>query len=417
MIKRLHNLVITYKTLIANFSYLSIVEIIGLLFPLLTYPYLIRILGKEYYGEVIFAQSIIAYVIIIINFGFNVSATKSVSEHRDDINKLSEVVSSIILLKFYIFLIASIVYIFFILYFNGIIHKLLFLFSIGLCFQEVLFPTWFFQGLEKMRYITIVSFISKLVFVFFIFILIRKQGDFYLVPLINSLGGLVSSIIALIFIFRNFQIRFAYQPFNVLINYLKESLPFFYSRLSTVINERTNTIIIGIFFSFGDVAIYDLALKIVGILKIPFTLVAQVLYPNVTRTKNMVLVKKTLTLVNGLGIFIYLILCLLGYYAVILLGGRNLAGAYPLLIILGLYLPIIGNSYVLGASTLVVLGHIKAYNYSVIYGFISYIIFILFLFTFHLVTLKSLAVACIVPELYIVIYRWVYVKKYDLFKV
>ena len=66
------------KQLLANFSYLSIIEIIGLLLPLVSYPYLIRTVGANNYGIVVFAQAIVAYIIIIVNFGFNVSATRRV---------------------------------------------------------------------------------------------------------------------------------------------------------------------------------------------------------------------------------------------------------------------------------------------------------------------------------------------------
>ena len=63
------------KMLLANFTYLSIIEIIGLLLPLITFPYLIRTIGAQKYGIIVFAQTIVAYLVMIVNFGFNVSAT------------------------------------------------------------------------------------------------------------------------------------------------------------------------------------------------------------------------------------------------------------------------------------------------------------------------------------------------------
>lgn len=61
------------KTILANFSYLSLLQVFAILFPLLTYPYLLRVIGLELYGVIIFAQSIINYVSLVINFGFNMS--------------------------------------------------------------------------------------------------------------------------------------------------------------------------------------------------------------------------------------------------------------------------------------------------------------------------------------------------------
>ena len=89
----------TVRKLVSNFSYLSLIEIINLLLPLVSYPYLIRVVGADKYGIVVFAQAIISYLIIIINFGFNVSATRRVSENRNDNHKLNIIYSSVIYQK------------------------------------------------------------------------------------------------------------------------------------------------------------------------------------------------------------------------------------------------------------------------------------------------------------------------------
>ena len=76
------------KTLIQNFSYLSALRIFNMILPLITYPYLIRVLGKEIYGLVVFAQAIVNYLVMLVSFGFNISATKEVSVYRNDEKKL-----------------------------------------------------------------------------------------------------------------------------------------------------------------------------------------------------------------------------------------------------------------------------------------------------------------------------------------
>ena len=67
-----------------------------MLLPLITYPYLIRVLGKEIYGLIVFAQAVVGYLVILVGFGFNISATKEISIHRDNKEKLNEIVSSVI---------------------------------------------------------------------------------------------------------------------------------------------------------------------------------------------------------------------------------------------------------------------------------------------------------------------------------
>jgi len=70
-----------------------------MLIPLLTYPYLIRVLGKETYGLVVFVQAIVAYMVILVGFGFNISATREISIHRENKEKLNEIVSSVLIVK------------------------------------------------------------------------------------------------------------------------------------------------------------------------------------------------------------------------------------------------------------------------------------------------------------------------------
>ena len=98
------------KTVLANFSYLSILQVFTILFPLLTYPYLLRIIGLDLYGVIVFAQTIIAYVSLVINFGFNMSGAKNVAVYKGNKERLSRIVSSTYLCKFILWLICLIVY-------------------------------------------------------------------------------------------------------------------------------------------------------------------------------------------------------------------------------------------------------------------------------------------------------------------
>lgn len=401
------------KTLISNFSYLSLIEILGLLCPLLTYPYLIRVIGSNYYGIITFSQAIIAYVVICVNFGFNVSATRRISENRSDVNELNVIFSSIILLKLFIFIIVFALTLL-VLIAIGYSYINIFCLLIGLCVQEVFFPIWFFQGLEKMKYITLVSAISRLLFVLLVFCIVRKQEDFIYVPILYTIGGFVTSLLSYLIVYYNFNIRFVLVGKHIMIKELKDSSAFFASRLSSVIMERSNIILIGCFFNYEKVAIFDLCLKILSILKTPFTLVSQVLYPSVARSKNRTLIVKSFKAVLTIGIVLSLLVGLFANDIVILLGGVNLIEAVPILRILLLYLPFVGISYIFGASTLVIFGYMKAYNLSVVYSFIFYIIFVIVIVFMGKVNLYTMAFTYIVPEIYIALYRSFIVYKHRL---
>jgi len=153
------------KKVIENFSYLAIIQVVNLVITIATYPYLIHVLGKEVFGLVVFAQAIVSYLVVLVSFGFNISATKEISVNRNNKNKVSQIFSSILILKGLLFMISL-----------GIIslcinfipqandYKLLFYFSMFACFYEFIYPSWYFQGVEKMKYIAIITLTSKFIF-------------------------------------------------------------------------------------------------------------------------------------------------------------------------------------------------------------------------------------------------------------
>ena len=403
----------TARTLIANFSYLSIIEIIGILLPLISYPYLIRIVGAQSYGVVVFAQAIISYMTIVVNFGFNVSATKQVSENRTDVKTLNKIYSSIIYLKFLLFIICCII-LFLILCLIGYEYTFIVICFLGLCVQEVFYPTWLYQGLEDMKFITIITFLSKCSFLLLIFLFIHDADDYVYIPIFYSIGGILTSLVSIILVRKKFNINFVKVPIWQMKQDFRNSLPFFASRLSSVIMERTNVIAIGSFFSYEMVAVYDLCTKIVSILKTPYSLVAQVVYPNVSRNGNMAVIKKILSPLFLSGICLSLLVVLTSRWIVLFLGGEELYDAIFILKLMVWYVPFVGISYLFGASVLVVKNHSKEYNLSVVYSVLLYLIMMVFFYLFNSINLYTMTLTFLLPEIFISLYRVYIAKKYNL---
>ena len=399
----------TAKTLFANFTYLSILEIIGLLLPLISYPYVIRTVGADNYGVVVFCQAIIAYVVIIINFGYNVSATRKISENRTNVFKIREIYSSIVYQKLLIFAICLVSGLF-VLIFLKYDYSVILLGFIGLCIQEVFFPTWLFQGLERMKFITIITFVAKCSCLILIFLFVHDKKDYACIPVLYSIGGFFTSVLSVIILKKKFDIYFVkVSKYRMKEDFL-ESLPFFTSRLSAIVMERGNVLVIGTFFSYDMVAIYDLCAKIVSILKTPFSLVAQVIYPNVAKSKNMLLVKKSIKIVLLFGAFVCLVVYLFAPNIILLLSDTSMLGAVSILKIMVLYVPIVGISYLFGASVLVVKGYSREYNLSVVYSVLLYILMLLSFISFSKVNLYTMALAFVAPELFVALYRICIVK-------
>jgi PST family polysaccharide transporter len=173
-------------------------------------------------------------------------------------------------------------------------------------------------------------------------------------------------------------------------------------------------LLIGSFLGYNEVAYYDLAEKITNVMKIPFTILNQALYPNVSVTKNITLVKKFLKILLIFYIFNYLSIFLWGRQAVILLGSQKLLPAVNVLYLLAITAITELVVVFLGAPILLVSGFKKEYNLSIIYGSLFYCLLIAVLYIFNLMGLYQLVVCSVLSSCFILLYRFYYTRRYNL---
>ena len=320
---------------IENFSYLSLLQIFNLLVPLITYPYLIRVVGPEMYGTVVFAQSIIGYFSLVIEFGFNISGTKSISENVHDTRKISEVVSSILLLKLMLWIICL-----------GVLalcmwmlpvmreHKILYLFAFTFTFNEFLFPQFFFQGIEKLKYVTFINVFTRSIFLVLVFFVIKDQSDYFKIPLLNGLGAFIGGMIALYIVFVKEKIRFVLPSIQIMKTYFIESFTIFSTKLSYNLRDKTVIVLVGILFTKTVVAYYDLAMKLVGLFTSLYQTVPVAVLPRLIKNRNHSFSKLIFRATILVGALYSLLIFIFSNQIVLFLGGEELAPAIPYVILL-----------------------------------------------------------------------------------
>jgi PST family polysaccharide transporter len=211
------------KKISANFMYLSILQGMNLILPLITFPYLVRVLGIENFGLLMFAQAFIVYFTMIVDYGFNLSGIREVSSNRNNKSKLIKIFSSIMIARFILALVGLIFLTIIVFSFEKFSQNWeLYYLTFGIVIGTALFPTWFFQGMEKMKYITVLTVIAKLIFTLSIFLFVTTEKDFIYVPLINSLGFIFVGFISLFIIFKDFNIRIKFQKWKrIKIQFIK----------------------------------------------------------------------------------------------------------------------------------------------------------------------------------------------------
>ncbi len=269
-----------YQRLFSNFTYLSILQILNYVFPLITFPYLVRVLGVEKFGLLAFAQATISYFSLIIDYGFNLTAPREVSIHRDNREKLSHIVSSIVFVKFILFLLSLVLLTLLVFSFekfknDAILYYLIFFMSIG----QILSFNWFFQGIEDMKWITYLNLIGKIIYVFAIFLFIKTKNDYIYIPVIGIFNAVIVSLISLWIILNKYGIKLFILDFIEIKRQFKESWYVFISTIAISLYTVSNPFILGLFTNNTIVGYYSAGEKIVKIVPSFITPLSQTIYP------------------------------------------------------------------------------------------------------------------------------------------
>lgn len=403
--------------IVQNTGYLSVIEVLRLLMPFVALPYIIKTVGVTNYGSIIFAQTIISYFQIFINWGLDVSAVKDVSVSRNNPVELNRIVSSVLLIKsLHLFLSASLLVAasLFVPYVRENAGLLFCCFL--LCLTDVLFPTWFYQGIEKMKYLALIRFFSILFYTVSIFIFIRQADDYIYVPLLQSIGSILGGVISMYLLLNVEKISFCHVGKASIVRTFKESTPFFVSRVSVVLNNSIAKIISGVFLTMDMVAAFDLAQKITAVALVPIQMVNQAVYPHIARTLDKLFARKMLAINVVMSFVIAASVFMLAPYAVYFFSKGELEISVHLTRILCVWVFLGGITVYIGSPVLVSFGYPKPFNNSVILGTLALLTSYLFLYVFGgLDDVRNFACILCISEFVMFSYRIFYCMKYKLF--
>lgn len=298
------------KRLIENITSLFALQGLIYLFPLITYPYLIRVLGPEKFGLLAFAQALIQYFVIFTDYGFNMSAPREIAIYREDAEKLSSIFSATMLVKLSLLLISAIVYIVLIItvpYFHNAwaVYLIYFLTIIG----NVLTPIWFFQGIEQMKYITLINFMARGIMTGGIFIFVRSSHDYLIAAGLQAGAFLLAGILSVAILWRQKLVKPRWpKDWNVVRTVAKESNQVFLSNLSISVYSYGSVVIVGLVSGQAVAGYYSIVQKfssaVVGLVQ-P---IAQGFYPYLSRqfqdSQSKYYESQRLLLISGLFIAI-----------------------------------------------------------------------------------------------------------------
>ena len=405
-----------FKIIRNNFFSLTSLKVLTYILPLITFPYLIRVLGIEKFGLIMFAQATMYYFEIVVDFGFNLSATREVALNAKKPNKLNEIISAVFSIKFMLLLFSFLVLIVVVNLFDRFLQDfLLYYYSFLKVIALAFFPVWFFQGIEKMKYITLIDIISKSIFTVLIFVFVQSESDYILVPLISGVGYIIGTIFSLIYLFRRFKKSFIICSFSVLKKYFNDSLMFFLSRVSVSLYTTSNAFFLGLVTSNIMVGYYAVAEKLYMVIRQLYQPIVQVIYPYMSKSKNVKFFKKLYPIIiflNFIGVYV------LWVYApeiIFMVTNETFLETVKVFRILLIVACVVVPSVLIGYPFLAALGYKNEANYSTIIGSLFHVISLTVLFFCNSIDIYSIVYLLIITELIVLIYRFYSVYKHKLF--
>jgi PST family polysaccharide transporter len=278
-----------YQKLISNIFFSGIFQIVTFLSPLITTPYLVKIIGIEKFGFVSFVTVFFTYLYSITDYGFNITANREIALNRNSKDILSKIFADVMFAKVLLILVALILLLICVL----IIPKfksncITFLLSFTLIIGRVLIPNWFFQGLEQMRRLSILNFFSQALFILLIFLVVKEPNDYKYVVFLQGISYIFIGIISLFIIFSRilvgvtlvFQLKGA-------VNQIKSTFTVFISSISIVSYNNANLLILGFFANDRIVGYYGVVDKVINVIRQGIGATSTAIFPYICRLSQL----------------------------------------------------------------------------------------------------------------------------------
>ncbi|MFN4216996.1 MAG: flippase [Brevinematales bacterium] len=358
------------KRLMSNFFFLSLLQGANYILPLLTFPYLTRILGPGLLGSLAMASSLVAYFNPLTDFGFGFTATREIAISRNDKKKTAEIFSSVMIIKIFLTILSLAILLGIVFLVPSYRKKVwLFVFTFGLTIGQVLFPSWFFQGMEEMQYVTFLNIFAKVMFTIAVFVFVRSQQDYLLVPLFQGMGFIISGLVSLWIVYRFFGIRWTKPSFPLVKTLVRDSWYIFVSALISSLYMISAPLLLSFYVPIEQVGYFYGSQKIIDIIKTMLNPLSGAFYPFLSHRAHHQkesfphLIKKLSFVIGGFTFLISLAIFLMAPLIVTFILGKQYQASIPLLRIMSFIPFFAGISTVWGSQTLLPLRKNKIFTF------------------------------------------------------
>lgn len=403
------------KTLMESFLALFSMEVLGYILGFVTFPYLTHVLGVEKFGLIGFAMSICEYFKLITTYSFYKTAPRDVAMASGQ-EALKKIFASVFGAKICLLGISSVLYIFTIFSFpffyqNVYVYMALYFILLG----DALFPVWFFQGIEKMRFITTCNFIARIITTAAIFLFVQEPGDVAIAAFCQSATTTISAVIALGILLRQYPFVFAKPKVSEIAEQLRNGWTMFWSGLAVNLYIGTDTVLLGFLTNNTVVGYYTGAQRLVEVGKKIINTSATAIFPRASalfkesQDSMEIFLKKWFKYLVMSGVFIGVIGTCFADVIVHLILGNEFERSIPVLRIM-IWLPaVIAVTQIYLNTTMLIRGWIQQYGRVVLWGAVINILIIFPLIKFY--EELGIAIAMLVTETIVMLHACYIVEK------
>lgn len=301
---------------IHNFFFLFVIQSSNLLISLIAMPLLIQRLGVEQFGLVNLSLSVIFLVNVLVTFGYNLSGPREVAVYQENTGKLSELVSKVFFSKLLLALFATVVLLGLTVGFGFFgEYKIILVFSLFLLFSEASQSTWFFQGMEKMKWLSIANVAGKLLYLLALILWVHSANDARWPNFFLGASALGFNLLLIAYIHFDLKVKLIPPGWKAIVLSWKDNFTLFLSGIASHLAINGGLIILSFFASAAVLGMFSLAERVTMVLRIVPTLIAQAIYPNASKLfhKDLNEFHRFLKKVYGLALGVSLLVSLTFY--------------------------------------------------------------------------------------------------------
>jgi PST family polysaccharide transporter len=349
------------RGLVKNVFSLGLVQVANYVFPFITVPIVSRIIGPDKFGVLSFSSSFVTYFTLLINFGFDLSATRAIAANRNNVEERNKIFNQVVLAKVLLFSVSILLFLIALFTVPQLRNeKEVAIFSFIVCLSWVITPNWLYQGMQELSRVAMFNLVTKVIFTVIILLVIREKSDYIWQPLAISVAQLIVGVYSFTYALRRYSIRLQRTQLQPVLQLLWKERVIFFSMVVINLYTTTNVVLLGFLQSPTQVGYYSAGYRLIVIIQSLISIpLSQAKFPFIgsafaqSREKGLHVVKQMLPVVTVLTFSAAFILWLFGPLVIMLIYGHKFEPSIMVFRILAFVPVVIGWSNLFGIQTMI----------------------------------------------------------------